>query len=261
VSPRQVLAACACVLVIAGAAACSRTKGQVAPVAGLLGTSGPVYLVKGKEQVPLKVGALLRPEDVVRADGVAIIEFFNDAVCAVESGTAQVGNLPEVKLASSNLPHRVLKDGAVQEAPLRASVVAVRYVDPNVTPAGSLEQSKDTVSNNFRDFMAAGGHTFGEAEERPEGPPGPLPPPPFREKLPRVHEGGKVVDGPLLVLGDGLAVAEDATFGTWTFTGGQRGALGAARRLRLLAGARATLRLSTGAELSLEGPLDLDLRR
>lgn len=240
---------------------CNRNRGPVAPVAGLLGASGTVYLVKEKEQVPLQPGALLRPGDVLRAEGAAVIECFNGAVASVESGRVQVGDLPELKLPSSNLPRRVLKEGQLQEAPLRASVVAVRYVDPNATPAGSLPQRRDTVSSNFRDFMAAGGHTFGQPEERPEGPPGNLPPPPFRERLPRVHAGAAVVDGPLLMLGQGLAVAEDTAFATWTFTGGQRGGLGAARRLRLLNGARATLQLSTGEELSLEGPLDLELRR
>ena len=230
-------------------------------MAGLLGASGTVFRMVGKDAVPLQVGAVLAPSDVLRAEGTAVIECFNGALHVVQSGTVEVGELPERKLASSNLPHQVLKDGALHEAPLRANVVAVRYVDPNVTPEGNLERSKDTVSNHLLDFFAAGGHTLGQPGERPEGPPGGLPPPPFREKLPRVHAGERVVDGPLLVVEQGVVVAEDAALSTWTFTAGQRGGLGGTRRVRLATGARASLALPSGTELPLEGPLDLDLHR
>jgi hypothetical protein len=241
-------------------AAC-KEKPPPRPEAGLLAATAPVYRVQGEERRRVSAGELLFARDRLVTEGTAVVEFFNGAVVTFEGGPWEPRDAPEREALTPNLPPRALREGTVVDVPGRMSVVPVRYVDPAATPAVAKPPESNSTASHFLDFMAAGGHTFGASTELPEGPRAPLPPPPFREKLPRVHEAAAESGGLGIVVERGLAVSETADLGTRTWPAGSRGSLGRAVRLRAVTGTRLRLLLPPGVELPVEGPVDLSLRK
>ncbi len=254
---RRAAALCAAVLALAG---CTE-KQPPRPEAGLLAATAPVYRLHGEERRRISAGELLFPRDRLVAEGVGVVEFFNGAVVTFEGGPWQPREAPEREALTPNLPTRALRDGALVDVPGRMSVVPVRYVDPATTPVVAGQKASNSTAGHFLDFMAAGGHTFGASTELPEGPRAPLPPPPFREKLPRVHDVEAEPGGLGIVVERGLAVSETAELGTRAWPAGSRGSLGRAVRLRAVAGTRLRLVLASGGELPVDGPVDVSLRK
>lgn len=231
------------------------------PEAGLLATTSPVYRLHGEERRRISAGELLFARDRLVTEGTAVVEFFNGAVVAFEGGPWEPRDSPEREALTPNLPTRALRDGALVDVPARMYVVPVRYVDPATTPTSTRQKESNSTASHFLDFMAAGGRTFGASTELPEGPRAPLPPPPFRERLPRVHELEPESGGLGIVVEQGVAVSETVDLGTRAWPSGSRGSLGRAVRVRALAGTRLRLLLAPGVELPVDGPVDVSLRK
>jgi catechol 2,3-dioxygenase-like lactoylglutathione lyase family enzyme len=137
-------------------------------------------------------------------------------------------------------------------------IVAARYTNIEATPAQTLGSEPGT-GDYLRAFFSPQGMDA-LSTPRAEGPSKPLPPPPFREKVPHIHTGALGEGGPTAEVEDGFAVAEAEDLTTAVLLEGAPVPLGRAVRLLVPEGAEVVLRAPDGRTVELEGPLDVSLR-
>jgi hypothetical protein len=230
------------------------------PTAGLHSAGAEVLRLEGKEKKPVAVGAYLRAGDRIEATGPALLEFFGGGMRFLEKGdTLEVGEADEAKLFGPNLPSRRYVDGEVRDVEPPMRIVAARYMRVEATPASTLAPREPSTFELVKAFFSPDGMDSLRTA-RPEGPSAPLPPPPFREKVPFIHAGPLGEGGPVAEVKDGFVVAEADDLSTMVFVEGAQVALGRTVRLVLPDGAEVVLKMPRGDALEVEGPVDLRLR-
>lgn len=230
------------------------------PIAGLLAAGAPVLRTEGKEQRTVAVGAQLLGDVTLTATGPAVLEYFGGGLRFLEKGdTLEVGDAGEAKLHGSNLPPRRWVDGGLQEAQRVPRIVAARYTNVQVTPASAHEDAY-TSTQYFVAFFTPNGLRNLGSDTQHEGPHQPLPPPPFRPKVPFIHAGDLGEGGLIAVVDDGFAVAETDDLATAVLLEGREVPLGRTVRLLVPDGSEVILKGPHGAEVTVEGPVDLRMR-
>jgi len=244
----------AVLLVVSGCA-----KEAKAPVCGLHSAAEPVTL-EGKSDVVLSVGAKLMPGDRIEAEGYALLECFGGALKVLEDEKVVVGELIEAKIQATTLPRFVLRDGKVVESTAMPMSMLPRYSDNRFTPKSAIASGGPSTADYFKAFFTPNGieNMSANAEPRADGPRS-LPPPSDRVKVSRIHAGPLGEGGPVLEVEDEVIFAETDELATAALLDGHTYALGRTVRLVLPDGAEATLK-KDGAEIELEGPMDLRLR-
>ena len=243
--------------VLALAAGCKEKSDK--PIAGLHSAGAPVLRVVGKEKRPIAVGSHLRPGDHIIATGPALLEYFGGGMRFLDSGDDfEVGDVDEAKLLGSNLPTRRWAEAGILEVPPAQRLVAARYTRIDFTPP--MASTELTTSDYFKAFFTPNGMDKLTGGPREEGPSKPLPPPPFRPKVPYIHAGPLGGEGLVAEVTDGFAVAETDDLATAVLLEDREIPLGRTVRLILPKGAEVTLHTAGGKELELEGPMDLHLK-
>lgn len=230
------------------------------PVCGLHSATAPVYVLGGKEDQILAVGAKVMSGDKIKAKGVALLECFTGSLKVLDGDTVLVGELKEASLEGITMPRKVLKQGKLVANAALAPSIIVRYSDNRFTPASSFADStKPTTGDYLKAFFTPNGiANMGTSGERPEGPVN-LPPPTARPKFSRVHGGELGEGGPLLKVTDDVIFAESDDLSTAALVHGKTYDLGRTLRLVIPDGAEGKLQLD-GQTVDLEGPMDLRLR-
>ncbi|MFT3708080.1 MAG: hypothetical protein QM817_10535 [Archangium sp.] len=233
------------------------TKEPAKPVCGLHSAAEPVTL-EGKTDVALSVGARLMAKDRIDAEGYALIECFGGALRVLEDETVVIGELTESKIQATTIPRFVIKNGKLVESTAMPMTMLPRYSDNRFTPKSALATPGPTEADYFRAFFTPNGIENLGSAPREDGP-RVLPPPSERPKVSRVHAGPLGEGGATLEVEDEVIFAETDDLATAALLDGHTYALGRTTRLILPDGAEATLKRD-GAELELDGPMDLSLR-
>jgi hypothetical protein len=247
----------ACALLV-GAAGCQ--KPASAPLCGLHSAAAPVFLV-GKEKKAISVGSSLGSEDLIAASGPALLECFGGALKVLEAGDeVKVGKLVEASVTGATLPEQAVQNGEVVDLPWSKRIVAARYINPSFTPL-TANQGPSAPSNaeNLKAFFTPNGIEKLQNAPAPDGPRN-LPAPPNRPYVPHVHAGELGQGGLVAKIEDGSVFAETDDLATAVLLEGRTIELGRTVRLVLPKGAEVRLTLSSGKQLSLEGPADVRLR-
>ena len=240
------------VLLLAGC-----TKEPESPVCGLHAASAPVTLV-GKREVALAVGARLMPSDRLDADGFALLECFGGALKVLDDEKVTVGELIESKIEATTIPRYVLREGkAVKSQGLPPSMLP-RYSGNRFTPVSVLGSAAPSSGDYFKAFFTPNGIENMGSAPRADGP-SQLPPPSQRVKVARIHAGPLGEGGATLEVDDEVVFAETDDLSTAALLEGHTYTLGNTVRLVLPDGAEATLTRG-GAQIDLDGPMDLSLR-
>ncbi|QSQ26535.1 hypothetical protein JY651_17070 [Pyxidicoccus parkwayensis] len=251
-----------CLLVASTLAAGCKERSDK-PIAGLLAAGAPVLRTVGKQKLPVAVGAQLLPDEQLTATGPAVLEYFGGGLHFLEDGdTLEVGDADEAKLHGVNLPSRRWESGQVREAPRTMRLVAARYTDVQVTPESSLQQDGTYSSAQYfvAFFTPNGLSRLGSENGKADGPSRPLPPPPFRPKVPFIHAGALGEGGLVATVEDGFVVAETDDLATAVLLEDREVPLGRTVRLVVPDGAEVVLRTADGQKTEVEGPADLRLR-
>lgn len=231
------------------------------PIAGLHSAAAAVHLRSAAAPRTLTVGSELAAGDELEATGPAVIEYFGGAVLFLEDGDRiTVGERQEAKLIGSNLEELKVEDGEATRAPRARRIIAARYRSASFTPERAASRDLGTGDYLKAFFTPNGLSKLGrEGGQAAEGPRRALPPPPHRAKVPHVHAAPLGEGGLILEVDDGFVAVEAPDLSTAILLEDERYELGAASRLLLPDGADATLTLSDGTEVELEGPSDVQL--
>jgi hypothetical protein len=240
-------------LVLAG---CSRESHKV--IAGLHSAGAPVYLTTREGERPIAVGSKLRASDHLRAKGPAVIEYFGGGLLFLEGDGLDVGEAVEAEVHGETVPARKLTGVTLEKLGQSQRLIASRYADPSFTPE-STRSKEPTQGEYLAAFFMPDGIEKMTSRPRPEGPTRPLPPPPLRRRIPRLHAGALGEGGLTLEVESGYVAAESSDLATAMLREGRRFDLGRTDRLVLFPGARARLYRPDGKSVRLKGPLDVRL--
>jgi hypothetical protein len=241
-------------LVLAG---CSRESHKV--VAGLHSAGAPVYLTTREGERTIAVGSKLRANDHVRAKGPAVIEYFGGGLHFLEGDGLDVGEAVEAGSHGETVPSRKLTGITLEKLGQTQRLIASRYADPTFTPESTRASKEPTQGEYLAAFFLPDGMEKLTSQPRPEGPTRPLPPPPLRRRIPRLHAGPLGQGGLTLEVESGHVAAEGSDLATAILREGMRFDLGRTTRLVLFPGARARLFRPDGQSVRLKGPLDVRL--
>jgi hypothetical protein len=246
----------AAALLLLLAAACTRESHEV--IAGLHSAGAPVYVTTPEGERTVAVGSKLRASDHLRATGPAVIEYFGGGLHFLDAESLDVGDAPEAQIHGETVPSRQLQGVTLVKLPASTRLVASRYADPSYTPISTLPH-QPTNGEYLAAFFMPDGMEKLTSSPRPEGPTAPLPPPPLRRHLPRLHAGALGEGGLTLEVQAGFVAAESRSLATALLRAGRRFDLGGTNRLLLFNGARAQLFRPDGQKVTLKGPLDVRL--
>lgn len=237
-------------------AACTQESHAV--VAGLHSAGAQVFVTTPDGERTLAVGSKLHASDHLRATGPAVIEYFGGGIHFVERESLVVSDTPEAKVRGQNVPAWRLEGVKLVRLPPATQLVASRYADPSYTPATAFPHEPSQGEYLAAFFMPNGIEKMTSAP-MPEGPREPLPPPPLRRHLPRLHAGALGEGGLTLEVQSGFVAAESRSLTTAILREDRRFDLGEANRLLVFPGARARLFRPDGQSVTLKGPLDVRL--
>jgi hypothetical protein len=237
-------------------AGCSRESHKV--VAGLHSAGAPVYLSTPEGERTIAVGSKLRANDHVRAKGPAVIEYIGGGLHFLEGDGLDVGEAVEAGIHGETVPSRKLTGVTLEKLGQTQRLIASRYADSSFTPE-STRSKEPTQGEYLAAFFLPDGMEKLTSRPRPEGPTQPLPPPPLRRRIPRLHAGAVGQGGLTLEVESGYVAAESSDLATAMLREGRRFDLGRTDRLVLFPGARARLYRPDGKSVRLKGPLDVRL--